>query len=161
MGTVEPGPEDELNGDLSETEERLAAWRPVSAPADRDRMLFEAGRAAGRADARGRAGLALAACLALVSAGLGARLEQERPRRLALETQVVQRTRGNPAPAVAPVSEPAAVLAPDSYLVLTHRWHAAGLDEAPTPRSNTPPDEPAAGPEPTLRAHGERGILNF
>ena len=45
-------PEIQNEFDLSEFERRLAAWRPAVGGLDRDRMLYEAGRAAARADGR-------------------------------------------------------------------------------------------------------------
>jgi hypothetical protein len=162
MDTTEHGPED----DLTDLERRLARWRPAAVGLDRDGMLFEAGRAAARAEVRAWTGLASSAALALVAAGLGVLLVRERVQRQALEVRIAQQistpkasSPGLPAPAAPPiVAQPPS---PDSYLALTHRLQTAGLDEALAPGSGTPPDRSPAVPEPTLRVRDVGGLLKL
>ena len=71
--------------DLTDLERRLAALRPASGGLDRDRMLFDAGRASARAEGRARAWALSAAASALVAVGLGVGLARERSRALGLE----------------------------------------------------------------------------
>jgi hypothetical protein len=121
--------------ELTALERRLAAWRPATGALDRDRMLYDAGRAAAGA----RPWRLATAALMLVSLGLGGLLVQqrsllgrerallalERARRLELETALAGR---NEAPRPSPrASAPAADVppigspAPGSYLALTAR----------------------------------------
>ena len=75
-------------GDLSALERRLGNWRPAAGVVDRDRMLFEAGRAAARNESWGRFGGLSSAFLALVALGLGGLLVREQGNRRALEATV-------------------------------------------------------------------------
>jgi hypothetical protein len=121
-------PEYERELEISEMERRLASWRPATGGLDRDRMLYDAGRAAARADGLSRPwGLATAA-LTLVTVGLGGLLLHERSRCMALETSLAIASRTiPPQPAAAielpasgktPVVEP---FEPSSYFALTAR----------------------------------------
>jgi hypothetical protein len=160
MDTNTPGPE----GELTDLEQRLSHWRPASEGLDRDRMLFEAGRAASRAEVRAWIGFASSAALALVTAGLGVLLVGERAHRQALEARIVQQENAAKAPALPePLPPPivAQTLSPDSYLALTHRLQTVGLDEALTPASGTPPDHSPVVPEPTLRVQDVGRLLKF
>ena len=74
-------PELEHEFDLSELERRLAAWRPAAGALDRDRMLYEAGRAAARADGRVQSWRLATAALVLLAVGLGGLLVHERSQR--------------------------------------------------------------------------------
>ncbi len=167
MDTDNPGPgrEDEnaIGPDLTALERRLAGWRPAAGALDRDRMLYDAGRAAAGA----RPWRLAAAALMLVSLGLGGLLVQrrallgrerallahERARRFELETALAARTEASrpssqaPAPAadVPPIGPPA----PGSYLVLTARL-ADGVADVPWPgarvESEPGPHRPSPGP---------------
>ena len=85
--------EDDPEVPLSDLERRLEQWRPASGSLDRDRMLFDAGRASARAESWGRLGAALAASFALVAVGLGGLLVRERAHRHGLEVALAERTR--------------------------------------------------------------------
>jgi hypothetical protein len=161
MDATEHGPE----GDLTDLERRLAGWQPASLGRDRDRMLFEAGRAAARAEVWARVPLASAAALALVAVSLGALLVRERDQRHALEVRIVQQS-SLPKPIAPPIEAALSPIvdrppAPDSYLVLTHHMLAAGLDDAPLPTPRTTPGDTPPGAEPPLRVRGPGGLLNF
>src|SRR5205814_842686 len=100
-------------GDLNDLERRLAGWRPAASGLDRDRLMFEAGRASARPGRRERIGSVSLACLALV---LGVLLAQERAQRRAGTAGPVT-TAPSPSPAVSPASSsPALAPDPDSYL---------------------------------------------
>jgi hypothetical protein len=136
---------------LSALEQRLASWRPTPAAGgvDRDRMLFEAGRAA----AGGRSGWFASACLALLALGLGGLLARERGNRRDLEAALAARVDAPPGPSPAAAVAPPArtvALAPDSYLVLTQRMLAAGIEDPTLRASNPAPGHPLVHPEPAL-----------
>jgi hypothetical protein len=151
--------------DLTELERRLAAWRPAAGTLDRDRMLYEAGRAAAGGSRPWR--LATAALL-LVSLALGgvaaqqrsrldhdrALLAHEHARRLELETALAIASDGSrtsaPDPALAADFLPSGPPAPGSYLALTARL-ADGFEEATWPGAAAVDREPAPnrpGPAP-------------
>jgi hypothetical protein len=162
---TEPDDENSIGPDLSSLERRLAAWRPAAGALDRDRMLYDAGRAAAGA----RTWRLAAAALLLAAVSLGgllvnereqlarehSLLARERMHRLEAETALAARARASePSPAIpatAPAIEPPA---PDSYLVLTARlaqgvaeppWPDVGREPAPTgssPRSSEPSPRP-------------------
>ncbi len=133
--------------DLTDLEHRLAALRPTSDRLDRDRMLFEAGRASARAEARSRAWALSAAASALVAIGLGVGLARERSRALDLERALIAAKGTSPAhTAPSPTPARAIEVAPDSYLALSHRV-LAGLDEMTSVsyRRTDGPASPAPG----------------
>jgi hypothetical protein len=119
MDTHESNPDN-----LSDLEQRLAAWKPATQGLKYEDMLFAAGRASARS---GRAKLVwpiASACLAVVSIGLGVRLGAEHRERLALVRQLDQRvpetiiaTHSTDKPTVTAASPSA-----DSYLALRRRW---------------------------------------
>ena len=151
---------DNPEGPLSDLERRLGQWRPLPGSLDRDRMLFDAGRAAARAESGGRLGGALAASFALVAVGLGGLLVRERGHRHALEVTLVERTREpvivEPVPPMLPAPPE---LAPDSYLVLTRRILTTGLDDLPPSTSKVPRGELPDRPVPSLVPLRVRGGL--
>ena len=161
MDTTEPRPEDELTA----LERRLGRWQPTPAGLNRDRMLFEAGRAAARAEVWGRVPLASAAALALVVAGLGMLLVRERDQRHALEIRLVQQTTNPRTTAPLIETEPLPIVertaAPDSYLVLTHKLLAIGVDDALLQAPSATQDNGSPTTEPPLRVRGPGGLLNF
>ena len=132
-----------LPEDLSNLERRLAGWQPSSegAAAEADRMLFAAGRASA---ARFRVlWPAAAACLALLSAGLGAWVASERGQRLVLARQLQERE-VQPQPVfVQRESVPPEPLPAQSYLVLRQ-----SLEQDPEGESPRVTPEPAPGPPP-------------
>src|SRR5262245_25425879 len=139
-------------GDLTDLERRLSGWTPSAGALDRDRMLFEAGRAAARSETRGRLTTALAAGLAAVSVGLGGWAVRESTQRRALELALADRSRAlevvlaersfPPEPDQIPV----AALTPESYLVLTHRLATVDLDELKAPPAPPVHGRSAASP---------------
>ncbi len=149
--------EDNPEAPLSDLERRLERWRPASGSLDRDRMLFDAGRAAARAESWGRLGVALAASFALVSVGLGGLLVRERGYRHDLEVTLAERTREPVLPEL--VSPPPALAepAPNSYLALSRRILASGLEDSPTEASDAPRGEVPESLEPPLTPLSIRG----
>jgi hypothetical protein len=151
---AEPDDENEIGPDLTALEHRLSAWRPAAGALDRDRMLYDAGRAAAGA----RPWRLATAALLLATLGLGglliherrelarerSLLAQERRHRLEVETDLAARSwASRPTPAIAAAVP--ATPAPDSYLALTSRL-AEGVAEAPWPDAGR---EPApVGPAP-------------
>jgi hypothetical protein len=145
--------------DLTDLERRLAALRPTARGLDRDRMLFEAGRASARAE--GRIWVLSAAASALVVVGLGVALARERSRALGLE-RAVAATRPTSPPITSPPVAPIEV-APDSYLALSRRA-LAGLDDLPVTPSHPPGDlgPPAPGRVLSpLRSRGAEGLRDL
>lgn len=141
----------------TELEQRLAAWLPIAPALDRDQMLFEAGRASARAEARSRAWPCTALGLAILLVGLGGLFARERSQRLALENTLAARTTSPPAELA--VMPPRDVLpapsderpGPNSYFVLS-RLSSEDL-ESPlvSPKPSAEPAPERTGPRrPTL-----------
>jgi hypothetical protein len=175
----DPGHQDEIGPDLTALERRLAAWRPSAGALDRDRMLYDAGRASVGV----RPWRLAAAALLLATTGLGGLLVQqrsqlareralladERSHRLELETALAARIEASrPSSQVtamvgAPAIEP---LAPSSYLVLTARLTEGAADaasaDADSERRKPAPD-PAEGPLRTapLRPRDIRRVIEL
>lgn len=107
--------------DLNAFEARLASWQPASPGADRDRVMFLAGKAAGRAELRHRLLTGSAACVALVIVSLGGLLAREHSRRILAEIRVAEAQL--PSPSVYPQVQPSPIGQPasTSYLVLSHQ----------------------------------------
>ena len=111
--------------DLEPLAQRLATWRPAPVPSGRDRILYEAGVAAGRRQARWQ----LAAIVLPLLVGSTGWIWHERTERHRVELALTERT---PAPTVLTRHEPAPtpllrpVVPPDpmSYLILSHRLNA-------------------------------------
>jgi hypothetical protein len=144
-------PEIEREFDLSDVERRLAAWRPAVGGLDRDRMRYEAGRAAARADGRVQSWRLATAALALFAVGLGGLLMRERSQRQALETSIAIAARINPAqPAVEialPASREIPTIEPSSYFALTSRLSRGNPDISSLDVDFEPkPHRPATGP---------------
>jgi hypothetical protein len=175
-----------LEDDLNALEHRLSAWRPAAGGAlDRDRMLYDAGRASA-IDGRVRSWRLATAALLLLTVGFGGLLMQqrsllererdllahERSRRQAMETAIAGRT-ATPEPS-APDPSPASAtttiepLSPTSYFVLTARM-ASDVRDGPSPDLETVPGphrpsrEPAeTSPQPgPLRPGDVRRILDL
>jgi hypothetical protein len=148
MDTPDPLPRD----DLTDLELRLSGWTPSAAALNRDRMLFEAGRASARSDTRGRLTTALAASLAALAVGLGGWAVREHAQRRAVELALADRSRAlEVALAVRPLpSEPASVrldaTAPNTYLALSHRLATAGVDVPEMPPAPPAHDQRPASP---------------
>jgi hypothetical protein len=150
-------------------ERRLASWLPAASALDRDRMLFEAGRAFDRAKSRGKVWTSVAVSLALLLVGLGGLFAHERSRRLALEAVLVTRP---PVQAPELTSTPPRValpvpggerLGPSSYFVLTMRLAAGELDFPPVSLeydAERPPRRTGSQP-PTLRPRDFERVLDL
>jgi hypothetical protein len=117
--------------DLSAVERRLAAWRPSAGSLDRDRMLYNAGRAAANADGRVQTWRLATAALALLAVGMGGLMLHERSQRRAMEVALGARSRPSqsastmPLLSATPTIEP---FAPSSYFVLTSRLSRSNPD---------------------------------
>ncbi len=141
--------------DLRSLEHRLAAWRPSAGALDRDRMLYDAGRAAAQSEGRGRAWRLATATLAVMTLGLGALLAQERSQRMALEIALAAPmvpSQPSPTPPVAVELPPIERPAPSSYFALTARlaanpgdspWPDAEIERQPHRPDSTPPEVPS------------------
>ncbi|MGP0068915.1 MAG: hypothetical protein ACLQGP_35610 [Isosphaeraceae bacterium] len=177
---------DRREDDLKALEDRLTAWRPASGSLDRDRMLYDSGRAAGRGEGPIRSWRMATAALLLLTISLGgllvhqgslldrerALLAQERARRRATETAIAARPAAQepspptPSPTLAATKfEP---LSPTSYFVMTARM-ASDVRDVPSPdleiepgtrRSPTEPAVPLPQPDP-LRARDIRQVLDL
>jgi hypothetical protein len=149
--------ENPIGPDLTALERRLSGWRPSAGSLDRDRMLYDAGRAAAGAGARPwrlmaasllLATLGLTALLAHEHSSLGrerALLAHERAQRQELETALAART--GPSTATATEYAAAEPPAPSSYLVLTARL-VAGVDDPAPPHVIDDPERGAPAPAP-------------
>ena len=153
--------------DLTDPERQLAALRPTARGLDRDRMLFEAGRASARAGDRARVWALSAAASALVVVGLGVALARERSRTLGLERALIVAQEAAPAPrpphATPPEPSQPIEVAPDSYLALSRRA-LAGLDDLPAAPSRPPGDLGPPAPERVLsplRGLGADGLRDL
>ena len=155
--------------DPSGFERRLASWLPAASALDRDRMLFEAGRASARAEVRAKVWPTAALGLALLVIGLGSLFARERSRRLGLEKVMAARTHAQ-APAlaatpmrVAPRSPRVERPDPSSYFVLTLRLAAGDLELpaiSPESKSEHQPDRTRPTPPP-LRPRGFERVLDL
>ena len=163
--------------DLRALEHRLAAWRPSAGALDRDRMLYDAGRAAARHQGYIRAGRLATAALLVVTIGLGAMLVHqrswlihERSQRMALETSLAARDRPSepwphPVEIKLPPIEPPA---PSRYFALTARLAARPADapfaeveqEAEPNRPDSAPSERLPRPVP-LRPRDIQRVLDL
>lgn len=154
---------------LNALEQRLGGWQPMPGTLNRDRMMFEAGRAAAQ---RGTFRLVAIGGLMLLVAGLGGLLAHERSQRqvleglLAMQAQSSDFTPPKPdSPVLVPPASPVVVeLDPDSYLALTHRRTGSILDDfsaaaqEPLPTRSTAPLDPPLSP---LRARTLGGSLEL
>ena len=160
MDAWESGPENEL----TDLERRLTRWQPTAAGLNRDRVMYESGRAAARADVKASAALFATAAVVIVSAVLGTMLVRERAARNALEGQIA-RLGPPPGRITTPIEPPDSHFVlrapePESYLALTHRGRTDQLDDVPFERP-----APAHGRspefEPPLRMRNVGGVLKF
>jgi DNA-binding transcriptional LysR family regulator len=151
-------------------ESRLLGWRPSAGGLDRDRMLFDAGRASARSSGRVGPWHSATVLLALLSTGLGLALldataDRRDLRQALLARQIPVEPIPDPgpiptAPDVAPEPTPPGPIAdprppdPSSYLALTRRLVSGdGLDGPEAlPDPGIDPDSVPNGP--VLRAGG-------
>jgi hypothetical protein len=101
-------PQPDENPELTAVEAALGSLAPAPGRLDRDRVMFQAGRAAPHRSLARAGWPALAACLAVVAAGEGALLSS-RPAIRYVDRVVVVR---EPAPSLAPAPAPAPTSAP-------------------------------------------------
>jgi hypothetical protein len=160
--------EPDRENDLTALERRLAAWRPATGAVDRDRMLYDAGWAAARAEHRAHIWRLATAASFVVIVTLGGLLAHERSQRRALAMSVAAR-RG-PARPLAPIPlitqtpalEP---LAPSSYFVLTAQLAASDQEVPALAARNqvkpTKPDPPPFPDPPPLRTRDFHRILDL
>jgi hypothetical protein len=145
-----------IEDDLKALEHRLIAWRPAAGALDRDRMLYDAGRAVA-VEGRVRSWRLATAALLLVSIGLGGSLvhqrsllARERSRTSALSTALAAgavKSQPSPPPIaveIPPIEPPA----PNSYFALTTRL-AQGVTEGSWPdvQSEPEPHRPGLAPK--------------
>jgi hypothetical protein len=153
-------------GRLNELERPLSGLRPVTVGLNRDRMLFDAGRAAARADARGRFLTLAAAALAVVT-GLGLSLFIERSRRHSLEVALAgfeHRQQSPPSSSIPPVSIATNDASPYSYRALSLLENSGGLCEFRPPIGALQPDRAPPGAEAErapLRVRDTEKLLQF
>jgi hypothetical protein len=81
MSHAEHGP----RSDLTDLEHRLRGWRPAAATLDRDRMLFEAGRAAAHPAGLAQAWITATSFLTLLAVALGIGWWREHDARVGIE----------------------------------------------------------------------------
>jgi hypothetical protein len=149
MDTPEPG----LTREMNEPEQTLARLRPVSGGLNRDRVLFEAGRAAGRTEARHRLLIATSASLLVALIGSGGLFVRERAHRLSLELELAARLNeqtSRPAGVVQPELLPPADISPNSYLALSRHIQPGGLDEPSPPFGGAGPGYPIKNSAPIV-----------
>ena len=152
--------------DMSELERVLAPLRPVSGSLSRDRMLYEAGRASIRAEARVRLLMGTSALLLVSLMAQGILLCRERGRRHALEIELAARSR-EPATPSAVALEPKSVergeISPSSYLALSSHIGRGGLDESSFEIDGPLPAHTGGDPRPAvpLRVRNARGTIDF
>ncbi len=115
---------------LDPLSQRLAAWSPAPVRSGRDRILFEAGVAAGQRQTRRQ----MAAILIPLLVGSGGWIWHERTERQRVELVLIERSSG-PSPTVTRTDGPAprpieqsVAAAPFSYVALSQRVQADGLD---------------------------------
>lgn len=144
---------DNLSHDLTTAlEARLRGWKPKAPALDHNRLMFEAGRAAARAEQSARLRLvagSLSAMLLLACLGLGGLYARERSRALelamALNGQTDQATpQAAPHPPVVPVAPDVQLVVgkpdPNSYLAISQR-----VERLETGRTRD--TEPLTGPD--------------
>lgn len=100
-------PEIERELEMTDVERRLAAWRPATSSLDRDRMLYDAGRAAARADGLSGSWRLATAAVALVAALLGGLLANERSHSLTLAASLASASGTKPQPRTGEIELPA------------------------------------------------------
>ncbi|MFO0961217.1 MAG: hypothetical protein U0800_27870, partial [Isosphaeraceae bacterium] len=133
-----PDFEHDLNDDLKAIEGRLRGWAPSSPRIERDRLMFEAGRAASARKSTRFSWPMATAATALIALGALGGWAQEHSKRRAVELAWAQGRRALPpsppidAPVLIAIREPSPI-EPTSYMALSRRLSEAGeLDEPST-----------------------------
>ena len=158
----EPDRQEQINA----IENRLARWKPSATAIDRDRLLFESGRAAGRAEARIRAirgsivgsilGAIVTGGILMRERGLGHDVQSRPSRGESLPTAPPTIASANPdATAIGDVGERRVMIPDESYLALSRLAGSNAFENAPRPDPNEPsirskPSDDAS--RPTLNA---------
>lgn len=145
------------DGEMTDLERRLGAWRPDDDGLDPAAMLFAAGQAAGFSRRARFVWPVVCASLAILAASLGTWAASERAERLALARRLQQAPPTSPAPVPVPPPEPVVPSEPESPLPLVqdtppahsflafHRMLEQGLDAWPAAASvplKSPPESP-------------------
>jgi hypothetical protein len=112
---------------MNDPEHPLNALRPLAPALSRDRMLFEAGRATGRAQGRNR-WFAATATLSTLIVALGGLLAREHTHRQSLERTLASRVTEH-APTVVVVASIPPEASPYSYLAMSRRAQSGHLDD--------------------------------
>ena len=149
MDRTERDPLDDRNA----LEQRLGQWRPAPLGLDRDRMMFEAGRASAGFDSLRLFALGSIAGLLLVALGLGGLFVHERSQRQAVEAElaaVLHSPNVDRATSAVPTVPVVVAADPNSYLVLTRRMIDSAPDEIPFVASTSSPAQPLLPDEPPL-----------
>jgi hypothetical protein len=158
-------PESADSREINEPERTLARLRPVSGALSRDRMLFEAGRAAARLEALHRFLIATSASLLVALIGSGGLLARERARRHDLETELAARLnmQTSDPDAVQPELRPPAEVSPSSYLALSRHIRPGGLEEPSPPVEVAPRGHPVdeAAPIAPIRIRDTQRVLDL
>jgi hypothetical protein len=146
---------------VNDLEQRLRSWVPAAGALDRDRMLFEAGRAAAGAAVRARRisqwWKFAAAGAAVLAMGLGLAWQNERRERLALQLDIARLTKPAPAPvastSVMMAEEHQRAVAPDrwSYLTLVRQVSRIEQGESLESTSTEPTTTEKVEPTRSLR----------
>lgn len=141
--------------DLNDLERPLSRLRPASIGLSRERMLFEAGRASASAGRRRSAFAFTTAALSVAVVVLGGLLLHERSRRQALEVELAalpeRPAPSRPGPSLSPpVLVASAVEASDSYLMLSRRIQAEGIEERRPSVAPSPEGRPLPDPNPPI-----------
>lgn len=146
----EPDRQEQINA----IENRLARWKPSATAIDRDRLLFESGRAAGRAEARSHTILASIACSLLTIVIAKGTIVRDRARNaaaqplpeksVAIEAES-SATTNSELSAIDPAWNTNPNVSDDSYLALSR---LAGSNAFETARRSDP-DEPSMRSKPS------------
>lgn len=153
--------------DLNALERRLSPLNPVTGRLNRDRMLFEAGRASARATVRGRLLAGACALLAITVVTLGGLFALERTRRHELEVALAARDRDRGSSkglSTFPVALTSVSASPYSYRELSRRVQAAELEEWESADMTDPPGRTRRDPEPAplpVRVRAPGGTTDF
>ena len=149
---------------LNALADRLRGWQPSSGGLDRDRLIFEAGRAAGLAEARTvyrkrfwPMAMATAASL-LLAVGLFLTREAEPSGRQERNEMAKISQQSQPLPETVPITP----VDPNSYLALARQIADGSLDQGPTEPTRSGVDHPSPIDRPTpLRARDLDRLLNL
>jgi hypothetical protein len=157
MDSPEPGPEIDLSG----IEGDLRRLKPGPIKIERDRLLFEAGRASQRAEHRGRLASILGLAGFVAAIGFGGLFASEHARRVDLEVRLAEKETSSVPPRMV-VETRSLPPEPNSYLIL-RRNLLVGLSEPRSPgpvekdEGSSPGDiHPLSQP---LRARGSNGLI--